>query len=76
MEIHQIRYFLAVAEKGNFTKASQQCAVSQPSLSIQVAKLENELGGALFERSRQGSRLTRRGELFLPRARDILRQYR
>jgi len=48
--------------------------VSQPSLSVQIAKLEEELGGSLFERSRKGARLTARGELFLPRARAVLEQ--
>lgn len=71
METHQIRYFLAVAQTLKFTEAARQCAVSQPSLSLQVAKLESELGGALFERTRKGARLTARGEAFLPRARAI-----
>lgn len=74
MEIHQIRYFLAVAETGSFTRASERCYVSQPSLSSQIAKLEGELGGALFERGRQGARLTAWGHQFLPRAAEILLQ--
>jgi DNA-binding transcriptional LysR family regulator len=74
METHQLRYFLAVAQTGRFTTAAKQCNVSQPSLSVQVAKLENELGGTLFERTRKGGRLTARGEIFLPRAKAILEQ--
>jgi LysR family hydrogen peroxide-inducible transcriptional activator len=74
MEIHQLRYFLAVARERNFTKAAEQCHVSQPSLSAQIAKLEDELGGSLIERSRKGCGLTPRGELFMPRAREILQQ--
>jgi LysR family transcriptional regulator, hydrogen peroxide-inducible genes activator len=74
METHQLRYFLAVAQAGSFTQAARQCNVSQPSLSIQVAKLEDELGGPLFERTRKGGRLTARGETFLPRAKAILEQ--
>ena len=74
MEMHQIRYFLAVAQTGSFTRAARQCAVSQPSLSVQVAKLEDELGGILLDRSRQGVRLTARGEVFLPRALEIMGQ--
>ncbi len=62
METHQLRYFLAVAQAGSFTQAARQCNVSQPSLSIQIAKLEEELGGPLFERIRKGGRLTARGE--------------
>jgi DNA-binding transcriptional LysR family regulator len=72
MEIHQIRYFQAVAQTKNFTKAADLCAVSQPSLSIQIAKLESELGGALFERTKRNSSLTARGKLFYLRAQAIL----
>ncbi len=72
METHQLRYFLAVAQTGRFTQAARACAVSQPSLSIQIAKLENELAGPLFERTKKGARLTARGEAFLPRARAIM----
>jgi len=74
METHQLRYFLAVAQTGRFTQAAKACNVSQPSLSIQIAKLEYELGGPLFERTRKGGRLTARGETFLPRAKAILEQ--
>ena len=74
METHQLRYFLAVALTGSFTQAARQSNVSQPSLSIQIAKLEDELGGPLFERNRRGGRLTARGETFLPRAKAILEQ--
>ncbi len=74
MEIHQLRYFLAVAHTGSFTQAAHACHVSQPSLSAQIAKLESELGGPLLERSRQGARLTKRGELFRSRAAEALRQ--
>ncbi len=74
MEIHQLRYFLAVAETASFTRAAKFCHVSQPSLSIQLAKLEAELGGALLERGRKGARLTQRGERFKPRASEVLSQ--
>ncbi len=74
MEIHQLRYFLAIAETGSFTAAASRCHVAQPSLSTQVAKLEAELGGPLFERGRKGAKLTSRGELFRPRAAEALRQ--
>ncbi len=74
METHQLRYFLAVAQTGRFTSAARQCNVSQPSLSIQIAKLEEELGGPLFERTRRGGKLTARGETFLPRAKTILEE--
>jgi DNA-binding transcriptional LysR family regulator len=74
METHQLRYFLAVVQTGRFTDAAKACHVSQPSLSIQIAKLEGELGGPLFERTRKGGKLTARGETFLPRAKAILEQ--
>ncbi len=74
METHQLRYFLAVAQTGRFTSAARACNVSQPSLSIQIAKLEDELGGPLFERTRKGGNLTARGETFLPRAKAILQE--
>jgi len=72
MELHQLRYFLAVADSGSFTKAAKASHVSQPSLSIQLAKLEAELGGPLFERARKGARLTQRGERFLASAKGAL----
>lgn len=74
MEMHQLRYFLAVAQAGSFTGAALVCNVSQPTLSAQLAKLEDELGGLLIERGRHGARLTQRGELFRVRAADALRQ--
>ncbi len=74
MELHQLHYFLAVAQHGSFTAAAEVCHVSQPSLSAQVAKLEAELGGPLFERSRRGARLTLRGQVFRPRALEALQQ--
>ena len=52
MEMHQIRYFLSVAETLNFTRAAAECHVAQPSLSRAVKKLEAELGGDLFRRER------------------------
>lgn len=74
MEMHQLRYFLAVAQSGSFTAAARVCHVSQPSLSAQIAKLETELGGSLFERSRTGARLTSRGALFRPHAAESLQR--
>lgn len=74
MEIHQLKYFLSICQTGSFTAAAESCHVSQPSLSVQILKLEEELGGSLFERSRQGARLTARGELLKPRAAETLQQ--
>jgi len=72
MEIHQLRYFLAIVRTGSFTAAARACHVSQPSLSSQIAKLEGELGGPLLERSRQGTRLTKGGSCSGP---GLLRPY-
>ena len=72
MEIFQLRYFLAVAETGNFTKAGARCFVSQPSLSQQVLNLEEELGQKLFHRLGRKIALTPTGEMLVERARRIL----
>ena len=50
MEMHQIRYFLALCEERNFTRAARRCGVSQPSLTNAIIGLERDLGGALFQR--------------------------
>lgn len=74
MEIQQLRYFLAVARLNNFSRAAEQCHVSQPSLSQQVMKLEAELGERLFERTRREVRLTEAGRLLLPHAEQVMRE--
>jgi LysR family transcriptional regulator, hydrogen peroxide-inducible genes activator len=72
MELHQLRYFVAVAESGGFSKAARRCYVSQPSLSQQIIKLEQELGQRLFERLGRSVVLTEAGRALLPRARLVL----
>lgn len=72
MELHQIRYFVAVAESGSFTRAANRCFVSQPSLSQQISKLEDEFGQPLFDRLGRRVELTEGGRRFLDRARSIL----
>ena len=67
MELHQIRYFLAVNDTRNFTRAAERCSVSQPALTNAIKKLERELDGPLFHRDRSGAKLTPLGELLLPR---------
>jgi LysR family transcriptional regulator, hydrogen peroxide-inducible genes activator len=74
MEMHQLRYVIAVARTGNFSRAAEQCHVAQPSLSQQILKLEEELGERLFERLRRETKLTAAGERFLTRARRILEE--
>ncbi len=73
MEIHQLRYFCAVARHGTFTRASEVEHVAQPSLSQQILKLEAELGSKLFDRLPRSAKLTVFGEAFLPKAERILR---
>jgi len=74
MELHQLRYFCAVADSGSFSRAAEQSHVSQPSLSQQILKLEDELGARLFDRLGRSVRLTDVGKTFLPRARAVLRE--
>ncbi len=63
MELHQVRYFLAVCETLNFTRAAERCHVAQPSLTRAIKKLEEELGGLLFRRERNRTHLTDLGQL-------------
>ena len=66
MEMHQVRYFLAVARTLNFTRAAEECHVAQPSLTRAIRQLEGELGGDLFRRERPQSQLTDLGQRMLP----------
>jgi LysR family hydrogen peroxide-inducible transcriptional activator len=72
MEIHQLRYFVAVAEEGSFSNAAEREHVSQPSLSQQIQKLEAELNQQLFDRLPRSVVLTEAGRSLLPYARQIL----
>ncbi len=74
MEMHQLRYVVAVARAGNFSRAAEQCHVAQPSLSQQIQKLEEELGERLFDRLKREARPTAQGEVFLRRAVRILEE--
>ena len=74
MEVHQLRYFCAVARHGTFTRASEVEHVAQPSLSQQILKLEAELGSRLFDRLPRSAKLTVFGEALLPKAERILRE--
>lgn len=66
MEMHQVRYFLAVARTTNFTRAAEECNVAQPSLTRAIKLLESELGGDLFRRERPAAVLTPLGEKMYP----------
>ena len=72
MELYQIKSFIAVAEEGNLTRAAMRLFASQPAVSAHIKSLEEELGVAVFERTRKGMRLTPEGEMLLPKARRIL----
>jgi LysR family hydrogen peroxide-inducible transcriptional activator len=72
MELHQLRYFVAVAQLGNFSRAAERCHVSQPSLSQQILKLERRIGQPLFSRLGRKTVLTDAGRLLLDRALSIL----
>jgi LysR family transcriptional regulator, hydrogen peroxide-inducible genes activator len=74
VEIHQLRYFCAVARHGSFTRAAEQERVAQPSLSQQIARLENDIGSRLFDRLGRSVQLTEAGRALLPQAQQILRQ--
>lgn len=74
MELRHLRYFAAVAEALNFTKAAAQLRIAQPALSRQVQDLEDEIGVDLLRRSPRGVTLTAEGKLFLEETRDILQR--
>ena len=71
MEMHQVRYFLAVADTLNFTRAAEQCHVSQPALTRAIQQLEEELGGLLLRRERKLTHLTDFGQLIEPHLRQL-----
>lgn len=71
--LKQLRYFEALVDQRHFGRAAAVCAISQPALSVQIKELEEQLGTPLFERTARQVRLTRFGEDFAPRVRDILR---
>jgi DNA-binding transcriptional LysR family regulator len=74
MELRHLRYFLAVGEASNFSKAAAQLRVAQPALSRQIRDLEEEIGVELLRRSPRGVRLTPEGRLFLEEVRQLLRR--
>lgn len=74
MNLRDLRYLVAVADHRHFGRAAQACFVSQPTLSTQIKKLEEELGVALVERSPRNVMLTAVGEQVVERARDVLRE--
>jgi len=76
MTLTELRYTVALCETGHFRKAAEQCNVSQPTLSIAIKKLEEELGISLFERSRQRVNATPIGKRFVEQAKTVLQETR
>jgi LysR family transcriptional regulator, hydrogen peroxide-inducible genes activator len=74
MEMHQVRYFLALCETLNFTRAAESCNVSQPALTRAVHKLEEELGGLLLRREHNLTHLTDFGRLVRPHLEQVMAQ--
>jgi DNA-binding transcriptional LysR family regulator len=72
MDIHHIRYFLAVCEARNFTRAAEKCNVTQPALSRAIQQLEDEVGGLLFRRERNLTHITDLGALLRPRFQQVV----
>jgi LysR family transcriptional regulator, hydrogen peroxide-inducible genes activator len=72
MEMHQARYFIAMCETLNFTRAAEKCNVSQPSLTRAIQLLEHELGGLLFHRERNHTHLTDLGRRVEPSLREVV----
>ena len=73
MELYQLRHFVAVAETGSFTRAAERCYVTQPALSGSIARLEEDLGTKLFERTKRSVSLTEAGRLLLSDSVSILK---
>jgi DNA-binding transcriptional LysR family regulator len=73
MQMHQIRYFLVLAEELNFTRSAARCNVAQPSLTRAIKALEEELGGPLFHREHSHTRLTELGKIVRPYLEDVHR---
>jgi DNA-binding transcriptional LysR family regulator len=76
MELHEIRYFLALSKTLNFTKAAEACNVSQPALTRAIQKMETELGGLLFSRERNNTQLTELGQLLQPHLAEVVSRTR
>ena len=74
MEMHQVRYFLAVCQELNFTRAAQRCNVAQPSLTRAIKQLEEELGGPLFHRERVNTHLSELGSMVRPYLTEVYQQ--
>ena len=75
MTIIQLNYIIALEETRNFTKAAKQCGISQPTLSMQIKKLEGELKITIFDRSKKPIELTKIGTSLINQSKKILKEY-
>ena len=73
MQMSQVRYFLALLEERNFTRAAKRCGITQPSLTNAIRRLEQTLGGSLFRRGRKNVELTDLGRIVQPHFKQIAR---
>jgi LysR family hydrogen peroxide-inducible transcriptional activator len=76
ISLRQLRYFDALAQSLHFGRAAEQCAVTQPALSMQIQELEKEIGAVLIERTRAGAKLTPEGQEIARRVASILASIR
>ena len=74
MEMHDIRYFIALSQTLNFTKAAEACHVTQPALTRAIRKMEDELGGLLFSREAANTHMTELGRLIQPHLTEVMKQ--
>ena len=74
MEMQEVRYFLAMTQTLNFTKAAEACHVTQPALTRAIRKMEDELGGLLFSREPNNTHMTELGRLIEPHLTEIMKQ--
>jgi hypothetical protein len=72
VEFRHLKYIVAIAENSNFTRAAERLFIAQPSLSRQVRDLENEVGFTIFERTREGVRITPSGQMLVDYAQEAL----
>src|SRR5271163_2644512 len=73
LDLRLVGYFVVVAEQRHFGRAATALRIAQPSLSRQIRRLEQQLGVRLLDRTSQGTQVTEAGEVFLPRAKALLR---